>query len=107
MSGEIVSPTKPVGLPELVLPMVLGRRDAHALHFVKERGAFQAASGGRASRTTEPPIRALAGSEDLPPDFVFQRRIGNLGWCWLAFLEWCRFEDSVIGKNHAARNVVL
>src|ERR1700746_121206 len=107
MSAEIVSPTKTVGLPEAVLPMGLGRRDAHAFHCVKESFEFQAESGGRASRTTEPPIRALAGSEDLPPDFVFQRRIGNLGWCWLAFLEWCGFEDSVIGENYAARNVVL
>src|ERR1700756_1191370 len=93
-------PTKTVGPPKSVLPMVLGRCDAHALHFVKERGAFQAESGGRAPRPAEPPIRALAGNEDLPPDFVLQRGIGNLRRRRLALLKWCRFEDSVIGKNY-------
>jgi hypothetical protein len=36
-----------------------------ALHLVKQGGALQAKSGGRSSRTSELPIGALAGNEDL------------------------------------------
>ena len=87
--------------------MVGGRSDAEAFHLVKERGAFQAESGGCSARTAEIPICALTGGEDLLTDFVFQRRVRNLDWSGVAFLGPLRSENAVVGKDYAAGDVVL
>src|SRR6266850_7504213 len=87
--------------------MVCRRPNTQALHFVKQRGALQAESGGCSSRTSELPIGTLAGNEDLSAHLIFQRRIRNLWLQRLASLEWPWFKDALIGENDAARDVVL
>src|SRR5437870_1774364 len=58
-----------------VLPVVRRRRDAEALHLVKQRGALQAKSGSCSSRTAELPIGALASSENFATHLVFEGRV--------------------------------
>src|SRR5690242_9634320 len=83
--------------------------DAKSPHLVKQCGALQAESGGCSSPTSELPIGALAFCKNFLTNLFFKRSICNL-WLWpqrLAALEWPWFKDPVIGKNDAARNVVL
>src|SRR6266850_8459732 len=87
--------------------MVCRSRNTKALHLVKKRGALHAESGGCSARTPELPISTLAGNEDLSTHLILKRRIRNLWLQWLATLEWRWFKDSIIGKNYAARDVVL
>src|SRR5712664_2833960 len=81
--------------------------DTKALHLVKQGGALQAESGGCSARTSELPIGALAGNEDLSPHLIFQRRIRNLWLQRLASLEWPWLKDAITRENDAARDVVL
>src|SRR5690349_14660222 len=97
----------PVRDLDSVLPVVRRSRNTKALHLVKQRGALQAESGGCSPRTSELPISTLAGEEDLPTHLIFKRRIRNLWLQRLASLGWSWFKDAIIGKDDAARNVVL
>src|SRR5689334_14997755 len=92
-----------------VLPMVRRWRNPKALHLVKQCGALQTESGSCSPRTSELPIGTLASGENFSTDPFFKRRICNLLLCLqrLAALQWRWFEDSIIGKNYAARDVVL
>jgi len=45
-----------------VLPMVCRRRNAKALHFVKQSSAFQSEAGSRAAGPSQLPVRALTRS---------------------------------------------
>src|SRR5260370_10307960 len=87
--------------------MVCWRRNTEAPHFVKQRGALQAESCSCPSRASELPIGAPASSENFSTHFGFEGGVLNLGLRWLIAFERRWFKDAIIGKNNAARDVVL
>jgi hypothetical protein len=66
---------------------------------VKQRGSLQAESRGCSFRTTDPPLRALAGCNNLSTYLVFKCRINDLWLRRLTGLERSWFKDAIIGKN--------
>src|ERR1700753_994060 len=89
--------------------MIGRRRNTEALHLIEKRRALQAKPGGGPSRTSQFPIGALASDENLSAHLIFERGVGKLGrkWLRLAAFERRRLKDPVVGKNDAARNIVL
>src|SRR5260370_25578285 len=87
--------------------LVRRSRNTEALHLVKQRGALQAESGGRSFRTTEPPLRALAGYENFSTYLFFKCRVGVLSLQRLPSLEWPWFKNAIIRENDAAGDVAL
>src|ERR1700752_252575 len=87
--------------------LVRRSRNTEALHLVKQRGSLQAESGGRSFRTTEPPLRALAGCNNFSTYLFFKCRVDDLWLLRLTGLERPWFKDAIIGKNDATLAVVL
>src|SRR4029077_20865846 len=81
-------------------------RDTKALHFVKQRVALQAESGGCSFRTAEPPLRALAGCNNFSTYLFLKCRVDDLCLRRLTGLKRPWFKDAVIRKNDAALDVV-
>ena len=82
-------------------------RNTKAPHLVKQRGALHTESGSCSFRTAEPPVRALAGCDNLSTYLFFKCRIKDLWLQPLVPLEWPWFKDAIVGKDDPARNVVL
>jgi hypothetical protein len=64
--------------PPSILFRVARAPDAKSFHHVEQSSTFQAKPFGRATRTTEPPVGALARGADFLANGVLQRGVRSL-----------------------------